>query len=122
MELKEFIKEVLTEIVSGIEEAKEELNSKGAIVNPSLIKTDANGMYIQDIQGDRRVQEIHFEIMVNTEEGSTGKAGIGILSGAFNLGASASSNDKVNKGNLIKFSVPISLPCTELKRNNTIAY
>lgn len=62
MELKDFIRESLTNIAKGIREAQEQ--SSGCIVNPTTGKGTSH--------------TVHFDLMVQTD--TEGKAGISVLS------------------------------------------
>jgi hypothetical protein len=56
------------------------------------------------------IQHVEFDVAVSAIEGTGTKAGVGVLAGAFNFGASGSSNQESQTASRIKFSVPITLP------------
>ena len=74
MDLKDFIRETLIEISTGIEEAQRDLKEKGsdAIINTNITKTDDNIL----VTGGRRktVEYIEFDVAVYAKEGTETKA------------------------------------------------
>lgn len=95
MELNEFITKVLTEIVSGIENANKTLSSDGS---HSPFEIEAYGR--DDERGF-----INFDIAVRTTEGKSkgGKAGIEVLN--IGIGGKVEKNSSSEISNRIKFSV-----------------
>lgn len=126
MELKEFISETLTNIVLGVENAREVLNDNEVLINP----VTTNGTTIAVGQNNyRHIQNVEFDLLVNIEEQNEdnkaneikSKAKINVIS---MLGLDVTGSDsefsknatKHNKASRVKFSVPISLkPNTEHK-------
>lgn len=111
MDLKEFIKTALVDIVQGIDEAKKEIdNNQKAQICPILapvstakfnIQVDVNGMYYQQAE---------FDIAVTAESKSdTGaKAGIKVFGIDASMGGNVSGNSSTVSR--IKFHVPLGLP------------
>lgn len=58
------------------------------------------------------IQHIEFDVAVSATQGTDTKAGLGVIAGAFNLGASGGSNQENQTASRIKFSVPVTLPTT----------
>lgn len=113
MELKEFISEALVQIVAGIEDAQEKIETSNAEISPSYNNRQQNIMEKLNLIQSRKgnvIQQVNFDIAVSATEGTGTKAGVGVLAGAFNLGASGSSNQENQTASRIKFAVPVTLP------------
>lgn len=111
MELKEFIKQSLTQISQGVKESQDELKEYDAIIAPG--KTLKNGEYYyvrNDSHGNQQVTEIKFKVGLTINESSGSKGGIGVISGIFNLGGKLESDNSNQSVNTIEFTVPIVLP------------
>ena len=108
MELREFISETISNVIFGIEDAREKIKGTDGKINPPVM-ADGEISKSEDPQG-REIEEIEFEISLKLEEKEGSKATIGVFSGIFGgsvEGKSASTNQAVNK---IKFSIPIVFP------------
>lgn len=107
MELKEFIKQSLVEIIDGVVEAQAYAKQKGARINPqrsksqSSIVTDAWGAIGQDVEFD-------VAVVSNESVGGEIKTGISVI--GIGIGGQASSDRSNATQNRIKFSVPLFLP------------
>jgi hypothetical protein len=120
MELKEFIKTALVDIIEGVQEAKKALNENGACIcpfvhtNPS--KEGVKSMEKFDHFHGLHHQTVHFDIAVTTENTKTngGKAGIKVFCFEAGIGGNFDiSNATVSK---IKFLVPIALKTEKIKQ------
>jgi len=97
MELQDFIKEVLEQIISGVTSAQESAVELGAKVNPR------GGSIVE-------MRDINFDIAVSKGEG-TQKGGVGVfLAPAGTTGPQNQSNVAGGSMSRIKFSVPVKLP------------
>ncbi len=109
MELKDFVKNSIVEIVQGVSEAMKEIGEHtNAVVNP----TDSHAYHSLP-------QNIAFDVAVTVQDENsvTGKAGggIAVLQASIN-GESVSSNIAATR---ISFNIPVSLPSSPKKRFNT---
>ncbi len=101
MELKDFVKQTLLEIIQDVKEAKAEAGKQDVyddyIVSPS--KSMAERFPIE------------FDVAVTTaeEEGQEGGAGIKVI-GLFKVGGELSSNSATTQTSRIKFQVPVVYP------------
>lgn len=84
MELKEFVKNTLTQIAEGVQEAINEADGKGYVVSPTL--------------GTGKECTIHFDLAIESEQ--DGRANIKVLSG----------NVKERIANRVTFDVGMVLP------------
>jgi hypothetical protein len=111
MDLKDFITQTLTQIASGVKDAQSSARAVGAVVNPHITTEPAeasrhgflfaNGSYSPIVQ---------FDVALTVTEGTGTKGGIGVFSGAINLGSSGQSQNEQSTVSRVKFSVPIALP------------
>lgn len=107
MELKEFIKETLKDIVSGVKEAQKSVSGLGGTVAPRT----TNGDYKNDGGTEYRVvRNVEFEIGLTIEDSGERKGKIGVLSGVFSIGAGVSETSGVKSFNSVRFSIPVAFP------------
>ena len=112
MELHEFVKETLVQIVSGVVEAQQSevvSNSSGAIA-PS-------GHEVSD--KDLLTQEVRFDVGVTVDSGTATKGGVGVFVGPVGLGSQGSSKDTNASTHRVQFSIPIYLPSQKINRKKT---
>lgn len=108
MELKEFVKETLVQIMEGVKSAQEATKDMG-IVNPyqDVYGTEMHSKTVRDKNG-QIIHMVDFDVNVTTAEGSEVKGGAGIVIGPLKLGGSGATNEKDTSENRVKFQVPIS--------------
>jgi hypothetical protein len=117
MLLKDFVKGTLVEIAQGVAEAKKDVESAGARLNPPpygvgvpVLQPKGPVSVVGGTDRYRSIMEIEFDVAVTAveSEGTEGKAGIRVfdfgIGGGMSLAASTSSVSR------IKFSVPIVFP------------
>jgi hypothetical protein len=109
MELKDFVRETLVQIISGVVEAQ-----KTELVTDSPAAVAPAGQGVQDEELLNRLVE--FDVAVTTESGSQTKGGIGVFVGPVGLGSQGRSDASEALVNRIRFSIPIYLPAQRLKR------
>lgn len=103
MELKEFIKETLSQIVDGIVESQIVLKEKGALIAPEGYQFKGRGAVGNDFSA---VEEINFEIAIGANSQNNGKAGL--KTPIIEVVLDKSSKDEAN--NKVSFSVPLVYP------------
>ena len=109
MELKDFVKETLSQIIDGVKLAQEYVADKGAKINPGFppMYQDKGGQSIYDRDTSTFSQNIKFDIAVTVSEGTKTKGGMGIFVGEIGIGAQGQSNASNQSMSRICFSVPI---------------
>ncbi|MBW4048724.1 MAG: hypothetical protein HIU89_12580 [Proteobacteria bacterium] len=111
MELQEFIKQSLVQIVNGMAEAQQEVAAKGASVNPSGLKLKDDQVKGHSVSNDGNVtQHIEFDVAVTTTEGTGTKGGIGVVMGVLALGSQGQSSASSQAISRLKFTIPMLLP------------
>ncbi len=110
MELQEFIKTALTEIVAGVSEASKAAKEHGGSVGSvRLYGYTKENKVITDENG-RPVATVEFDIALAEGSSKDTKGGIGVYLGAVGLGSQGASHGEASTHSRIKFSVPIILP------------
>ena len=111
MELKEFIKETLTQIALGISEAQESLHESGAILAPQLtLRNETSYSVRNDDFGRQAVHEIKFNLGVSVQQKEGNKSVIGVVTGLFSAGGQSQSEKMKECLSSIEFSIPIVYP------------
>ena len=109
MELKEFIKETLTQIVEGISEAKKANENSIIDIAPMGLEHRGGdtGAYHDKNNKNMNVNLVHFEVALKQNDNNEKTGGFGVFFA--NIGGKYGETDK--KGNesitSIKFSIPI---------------
>src|SRR5687767_6942883 len=113
MQLEEFIHQSLTQIISGIVKAQEEVKKTGVRVNPNLESAHNTKNNLLDDKasgGYNPIQNIDFDIAVTISEGSQDKLGGGIKIASFNIGGETKAENKNSTISRIKFTIPMAFP------------
>lgn len=118
MDLKEFIRNTLTQIAEGAAEAQANISALGGEVAPSIntgtyMELGKHGLLSTD-KGYAHM--VDFDVALTTSEGTGTKGGIGVFLGVATLGSGGESKSESSSLSRIKFSIPITLK--NLKSNN----
>src|SRR6267142_3256198 len=90
MELKEFVKTTLEQIVEGVALDQESVKGKGGIVNPSNMSFQKDGVWTNY---DHAIpQEVVFDVGLTSADKSGSTEGIGVFLGSINLGIKKDAN------------------------------
>ena len=112
MELNEFVKATIMQIVEGVDEANTALSKKTAFVASANIQTDKGFKNTVDKEGRQHyVTDVDFDVAINIQNSNSkeGGGGIEILS-VLNIGKKGSSENTNSSTSRIKFSLPLALP------------
>lgn len=112
MELKEFIKQSLVEIIDGVVEAQAYAKQKGARINPPRSKSSST--VVADAWGVIG-QEVEFDVAVVSNESIEGKVNAGISVIGIGVGGQTSADRSNATQNRIKFSIPLFLPIQKVE-------
>lgn len=116
MELKDFIRETLVQITTGVKEAQEIIKDTGCFINPEGFHTGENVRSGFDKEY-RHVQKVKMSIAINVIENSEKKVGLGVVTAILSAGISTKNNDLNSTTNHIEFDIPISLPVMDVKND-----
>lgn len=110
MELQEFIKTALTEIVAGVAEASKAAKAHGGSVGSMMLYGHLKENKILTDENSRPVSTVEFDIALAEGSSKDTKGGIGVYLGAVGLGSQGASHGETSTHSRIKFSVPMVLP------------
>jgi hypothetical protein len=108
--LQEFIKTALTDIVAGVAEASVAAEAHGASVGSMKLYGWTKENKILTDEKDRPVATVEFDIALADASSKDTKGGIGVYLGAVGLGSQGASHGEASSHSRIKFSVPLVLP------------
>lgn len=110
IQLKDFIRESLVQIVEGVKEAQTEVASKklGGRISPRRgtmnLPTDA------EVAGMSVIQHVSFDIAVTVVEGDEKKVGGSFFIAPLGIGAAKTDTTKSENFSRLNFKVPMVLP------------
>ncbi|WP_449369842.1 hypothetical protein [Thiomonas sp.] len=110
MNLQEFIKTALAEIVAGVAEARTEGNKHGATIGSNRVYGHLKEAGIITDNNGRPVTTVEFDIALAEANATDTKGGIGVFLGSVGLGSQGASHGESSSNSRIKFSVPIIFP------------
>ncbi len=92
MELKDFVRDTLVQIVDGVVEARQNLIQKNADVNPVGGNFDPHSLNGKQWSREKGVTElVHFGVALTQEDAKGTKGGIGVFLGGHGLGSQGQS-------------------------------
>jgi hypothetical protein len=127
VELKDFVKQALTEIVLAVREAAKEANTQpdGAVISPRLAGGDVGNKTLQVAHEDGlgAAFPVEFDLAVTVTEAAELKAGMGGKAGIISMltvkgDASGTTADTRTAVQRIKFTVPVKYPQKSQSRSN----
>ena len=108
MELKDFIKATLEQIVEGAALAQESIKKRGGIVNPSNMSFQKDGNW--NNYNHAMPQEVVFDVGLTSTDKSGSTEGIGVFLGSISLGKKNEIGVEQVAVTKVKFAVPLVLP------------
>lgn len=110
MELKEFIKEVLSDVTDAVAESQQELKN-GCVIMPLINNKENTGNYVKLNNGEYiQLSNIKFDVAVTVNEDTDRKTKIGVLSSALSLGTEKSRGVMSSEVSRITLEIPVLLP------------
>lgn len=108
MELKDFIKETIENIVDGVVAAQESISKKGAVINPQSVRFRQNGEWNNFNSG--MPHSIEFDVGLTSVDRSGSSEGVGVFLGSISLGKKNDTGVEQTAVTKIKFSIPLVFP------------
>jgi hypothetical protein len=113
LELKDFVRETLTQISEGVQESLVAVRKSGGYVNPAT-RTNAkntDSSHFSSMQNGQQVFLVDFDVAITVEEdtGTNAHAKLKVAS-ILSLGVGGESGNKSSATNHISFKVPMALP------------
>ena len=110
MNIQEFVKTSLVQVISGIAEAREAVAPNGALVgSDKAYGWTKDAKIITDAHG-RIISQVEFDIALTTADSKDTKGGIGVFLGSVGVGSQGASHGENTSHSRIKFSVPVVFP------------
>jgi len=110
MNLREFIREALVEIVAGVADARTEVAEHGALIGSDQVYGYTKEAKIITDDKGRTVSLVEFDIALANADSKDTKGGIGVFLGSVGLGSQGASHGETSSNSRIKFAVPVVLP------------
>lgn len=108
MELSNFVKSTLEQIVLGVVEAQKSVQAHGAVVNPVSVSYQRDGAW--NVSDGAIPQEVVFDVALTATDKSGSSEGIGVFLGSISLGKKNDAGTEQVAITKVKFSVPLVLP------------
>lgn len=108
MELRDFIKATLEQIVDGAAEAQKAIRERGGIVNPTSMSFQKDGNW--NTYNHAMPQEVVFDVALTATDKRGSSEGIGVFLGSISLGKKNDSGVEQVAVTKVRFSVPLVLP------------
>lgn len=104
MELKDFVRDTLLDLIQGVKEAQEKCEETGAIVSPRSGQVDSTFI--------RGPQTVSFNVILGVEEGKKGSTGIKVSCPqvGFQIGKIFDGSKKNSEQTSVSFTVPVYFP------------
>ena len=108
MELKDFVRVTLEQIVEGAALAQTAISAHGGIVNPSNMDFFKDGS--RSVYRHAMPQEVVFDVGLTSTDKSGSSEGIGVFLGSISLGKKNDSGAEQVAVTKVRFTVPLVLP------------
>lgn len=108
MELKDFIKETLEQIVEGVSSANNAVENHGGTINPEKSSFKRDGDW--NIMNAGVPHNVDFDVGLTSIDKKGSAEGIGVFLGSVNLGKKNESDVEQTAVTKVKFSIPLVLP------------
>lgn len=111
LELRDFIKETIENIVDGVTAAQASIKDKGAQINPRRVQFSENGCF-NDLNSEVP-RFVEFDVGLTAVNKAGSSEGIGVFLGTVSLGKKNDQGTEHTAVTKIKFSLPLVLPCCD---------
>lgn len=108
MDLKEFTKETITQIVSAVCESNNLISDVGASIPTDRFHGSQASTGSRN--GEKNIINVEFDVAVSAVESTNVGGGAGIKVVAFSIGAGANSQNENSTLSRVKFTLPLVLP------------
>ena len=108
MDIKEFTKETITQIVNAVREANELISDYGASIPTDYFQGSRAITSYKD--GEKNIIDVEFDVAVSAVESANVGGGAGIKVAAINIGLGANSQNENSTLSRVKFTLPLVLP------------
>jgi len=112
MDLQEFVKQTLVDIVAGVQAAQEAVPGGEARIAPALVSfaSPAPREVVGHAADRTPVLSAEFDVAVTVNEGEGKRAGVGVFTGFVTVGGGGEKTSAMANISRVRFSVPLALP------------
>lgn len=110
MELSEFITSSLTQLTTGIADAREAVEGAGGSINPGAASEAGMVRGIQVGEFTVPVVDIEFDVAVTASESDGSSGGIAVVAGFLSVGGSSKRQTGDEQVSRLRFTIPMALP------------
>ena len=110
MNLQEFIREMLVQIINGVKDAQEIIGESGAAINPIGLYRVHDQLAGRGYHSGAVTETVEFDVAVTVTEAEGTKKGVGAFVSVVGIGAQKHTEAQSSSVSRIKFSVPALLP------------
>lgn len=110
MNLQDFIRETLIQIINGVKDAQEIIGESGAAINPIGLSRMRDQLGGRGYHSGAVTEAVEFDVAVTVTEGESTKKGAGAFISVVALGAQKQTEAHSSSVSRVKFSVPALLP------------
>jgi len=116
MNIQEFIRDAIVQIVSGVAEAREGVEAHGARAGSDPVYGHLKDNKVMTDSDGRQVTLVEFDVALTKADGTGTKGGIGVFLGGVGVGSQAAIHGEASSHSRIRFSVPVVLPGSKKDR------
>lgn len=111
MELSDFVKQTIEQIVEGASAAQKSIGDKGATINPSSVQFQKDGQW--NTYDHAMPQDVEFDVGLTSTDKKGSSEGVGVFLGSINMGKKNESGVEQVAVTKVKFTIPLVLPAGE---------
>lgn len=115
MQLAEFVRATLSEIIQGASQANESLSDSGALVFPSYYEDDKGRKIYNDDHYVPTIASVSFDVAVTVSEEHGTSGGIGVAIASLGVGAKKSEGAASSSVSRVSFDIPVLFPRSKMK-------
>lgn len=113
MELREFVREALAQIVEGATDARERVRAQGALLNPPPENMSGLHPHQWVKETRQRISMVSFDVALTAAEESGRKAGLAVVAGVLSAGTGGGRSESNVSVSRVRFEIPLALPLDE---------
>jgi hypothetical protein len=111
VDLKDFVRETLVQIATGVKDAQDDVRRLGGVVNPAANSPAPGNGYFTSLQDGHHVFLVDFDVAITASENTATNAGVKLsVATLLNLGAGGQSGNAIAATNRLSFKVPLAYP------------
>lgn len=114
MELKDFIKSTISQIIDSVSDLNEVYKDKDATINPLSFVRIKDMQSVQTGSGERLLTNVEFDLTVSIDESKNTDGKVNVMSCVIGGGASKSHTEGNSSISRVRFSIPVVLPAKRI--------